>query len=104
MNESTPVIDDGQFHYIVQSGDEQHECAVDLWAAKLLCERLETQHALEIDGDGHYRPTAEFLCDLRTGFQSLGAEHVTPSVALNLWVQVSAKFNELQKKTSATPN
>lgn len=94
-------LDDGALRFAVQSNGESFPGQLDLYEAKLICERAETQHNLPVQ-DGCYVPTAEFLRDLAGQLAAVSIPQITPSVAMQLWLRITAEFAALQKKMRET--
>ncbi len=91
-------IDDGKITFQFNSGSGNTTCQLDLLTAKLASEELEEKHQLE---QREYRPTAAFLTDLAEQFSSLGAKGCTPTMAYQMWNEVTARMLELKKNMNA---
>lgn len=88
-----PLLDDGQIHFRIKSGETVQDHALDLFLSMMAIERCIEKHKLSIV-DGLWIATDPFLADLATELTKSSGITLTPTLAGKLWPIVVSRFSE----------
>ncbi len=100
-----PTVDDGQFRFLYRNTHtgETKEASLDLLLFRLACEQLETKHRLQVDAEGRYVATPDFLIELAATIERFGTA-CTPHAAKRLWCMATEMTETLKKNMNKLPS
>lgn len=100
LNIGTMDVVDLPLHITVKDVKKKviKEYDTDLMLVKLICERMVSQHKLQVDADDCFIATPEFLVGLAKGLASIGLIGISPNSSYQVWV-IATEMMALLKKS-----
>jgi hypothetical protein len=101
---SGPILTTGEMRFHAMSDDGLSERRIDLLWLKLTCEEAERDNSLQVDAEGRFQPTAQFLDDLAARLSTKVEGGCTTTMAYQMWIAASHAMTELKNAMSGMPN